>query len=62
MQNLRLTTEINFDRALGVLDVVQVLFTQNIDAPPSDESIYYSLLIVRQEIETIKELIRLNSL
>ncbi len=52
--------EDNLTRAAAVLDVVQTLFTQELDAPPSNDIIFHALESVHQELRLIRKSVNLG--
>jgi hypothetical protein len=55
VNNPYLEVENEFNTALSTLGIVQCLFTQEQDAPPKDEHIYWALEGVKKDIKRIKE-------
>lgn len=55
MTNPYLAVEQEFNTALSTLGIVQCLFTQEQDAPPTDDAIFWALEGVRMNIERIKD-------
>ena len=53
--NPYLEVEQEFCTALSTLGIVQCLFTQEQDAPPSDSAIFWTLEGVRRDIVRIQE-------
>lgn len=54
MKNPYIAVENEFDIALATLSIVQTIFTQEQDAPPKDEYIFWALEGVRKDINRIK--------
>lgn len=48
-------TELEFSTALATLSIVQNVFSQEQDTPPTDAAIFWALERVRMDIERIKE-------
>ena len=57
--NPYLAVENEFCTALSTLGIVQCLFTQEQDAPPKDDAIFWALEGVRKDINRIKDKLRL---
>lgn len=53
--NPYLEVETEFNTALSTLGIVQCLFSQEQDAPPKDEAIFWALEGVRMQIESIRQ-------
>ena len=59
MANPYSEVETEFSTALSTLGIVQCLFTQEQDAPPTDNAIFWALEGVRMDIERIKTKLQL---